>query len=219
MSEQPSALSELRKLGLTINIDEPTAARIWGELLIIAGRVRQGYYTDPGDHWFIQNGKNDLDAYHAIAKEIVNPQTADETIEDLIPHVVYAFHGEQEWFPSGWSIEAMKARILSGPIQEWKGKRFLLAAASPSQEKLKESEDLPTVENEVERRQQLLASYKSATGNPSNRKIYEAVNSGIHKPEFYHWQKGNLSSDSVTCINFERFLRDKKPPIPRRPRD
>ena len=76
-----------------------------------------------------------------------------------------------------------------------------------------------TVENEIERRQRLLAAYKFATGNPSNRRIYQAANSGIHKPEFYHWQKGNLSSESATCINFERFLRDKKPPIPRRHRD
>jgi hypothetical protein len=128
MTEQSSALSELRKLGLTIDIDEAKAACIWGELLVIAGRVRQGYYTDPGDHWFVHNMKNDLDAYHVIADEIVSPQTPDEIIEDLIPRMVHAFHTHQEWYPPAWPIESMKLRTLAGPIQEWKGKRFLMSA-------------------------------------------------------------------------------------------
>lgn len=71
---------------------------------------------------------------------------------------------------------------------------------------------------EIIRRQQLLADYRLATGNPSNKKIYEARNSGIHKPQFYGWLKGELPATSQTAINFERFLSEKKPPIPRKPK-
>lgn len=78
-----------------------------------------------------------------------------------------------------------------------------------------ESDDSPDSEivQEIDRRVKLLAEYKAATGSPSNRKIYEAKHSGIHKPEFYKWVNGTLSNDSATTKNFERFLRAKKPPI------
>jgi hypothetical protein len=75
------------------------------------------------------------------------------------------------------------------------------------------SPELPTPE--VERRAKLLTEYKAATKTESNRKIYEAKNSGIHKPEFYKWVKGVLPSSSATAINFERFLRENKPPARR----
>jgi hypothetical protein len=69
------------------------------------------------------------------------------------------------------------------------------------------------------KRRSLLEEYKAATGNPSNKRIYEAKNSGIHKPDFYAWLNGDLSSESAMSINFERFLRLKKVPIPRKPKD
>jgi hypothetical protein len=72
--------------------------------------------------------------------------------------------------------------------------------------------------DEVVRREHLLAEYKKGTGNPSNKRIYEAKNSGIHKPQFYEWLRGELSPDSETTINFERFLAEKKAPVPRTPR-
>jgi hypothetical protein len=72
-------------------------------------------------------------------------------------------------------------------------------------------------EDEEARREHLLAEYKAATDNPSNKRIYEARNSGIYKPQFYEWLNGSLPVDSATCINFERFLRLKKLPIPRNP--
>jgi len=73
--------------------------------------------------------------------------------------------------------------------------------------------------DELLRRQNLLSRYKQATGNPSNNRIYKAKNSGIHKPEFYAWLSGDLPATSQTSINFERFLAEKKPPIPRNPTD
>ncbi len=73
----------------------------------------------------------------------------------------------------------------------------------------------PSASGEVERRSRLLAEYKAATKVDSNRKIYSARNSGVHKPEFYKWLKGKLPADSSTSRNLERFLTDKKPPISR----
>jgi hypothetical protein len=64
-------------------------------------------------------------------------------------------------------------------------------------------------------RRALLAEYKAATKSPSNKRIYEAKGS-IHKPDFYAWLNGDLSPDSAMSINLERFLRLKKPPIPRK---
>src|ERR1017187_6989263 len=71
---------------------------------------------------------------------------------------------------------------------------------------------------EVARRKLLLDEYKSATGNPSNKRIYEARNACIHKPQFYEWLRGELPANSQTTTNFERLLSEKKLPIPRKPR-
>jgi hypothetical protein len=73
-------------------------------------------------------------------------------------------------------------------------------------------------DEEIERRKKLLAEYKAATGNPSSSRIYKARNSNIHKPQFYEWLNGTLPADSLTAVSFERFLRERKPPIPKEPR-
>jgi len=70
----------------------------------------------------------------------------------------------------------------------------------------------------LERRLNLLNEYKAANKNLPSQRIYEARNSGIHKPEFYEWLNGKLPAASETTLNFERFLREKKPPIPRKPK-
>jgi hypothetical protein len=67
----------------------------------------------------------------------------------------------------------------------------------------------------AKRREQLLNEYKNKTG-ASNKKIYESSNSGIHKPQFYEWVRGTLPDSSTTTVNFERFLREQKPPRPRK---
>jgi hypothetical protein len=79
-------------------------------------------------------------------------------------------------------------------------------------------EPTPKTDPEIARRANLLAAYRAATQNPSNRQIYESKNSGIHKPQFYKWLRGELPSSSATTAAFERFLAAKKPPIPRRPK-
>jgi hypothetical protein len=75
-----------------------------------------------------------------------------------------------------------------------------------------------TEDDEIGRRRRLLEEYKAETGKPSNQRIYRAKNSGIHKPQFHEWLKGELPRTSQTCINFERFLHEKKSPIPRKPK-
>ena len=78
------------------------------------------------------------------------------------------------------------------------------------------SKDRATPKEEIQRRAKLLEAYKTATGIRANQRIYQAKNSGIHKPQFYEWRSGKLASESATAINFERFLSAKKVPIPRR---
>ncbi|HLK18092.1 MAG TPA: hypothetical protein VKT81_04015 [Bryobacteraceae bacterium] len=82
----------------------------------------------------------------------------------------------------------------------------------------KPTEIQPATTDERARRAALLADYKLATKHPSNRKIYTARNSGIHKPEFYDWINAILPKTSQTCVNFERFLEEKKPPVARTPK-
>jgi hypothetical protein len=93
-------------------------------------------------------------------------------------------------------------------------------AASIKTPLLAESKEpaIAPVPSEIERRKALLAEYKAATSAPSDYQIFNAQNAGLHKPEFYRWLKGTLTAHSKTAKNFERFLREKKPPIPRKPR-
>lgn len=80
-----------------------------------------------------------------------------------------------------------------------------------------QGEHASSANSDTERRKLLLAEYKAAT-NASNKQIYEARNSGVHKPEFYEWLNGKLPSQSTPSKNLERFLTEKKRPIPRKPR-
>ena len=69
--------------------------------------------------------------------------------------------------------------------------------------------------NLIAQRRALLDEYRTFVPEVSHKKIYESRNSQIHKPEFYEWLSGQLPSSSQTCVNFERFLREKKPPLPK----
>jgi hypothetical protein len=77
-------------------------------------------------------------------------------------------------------------------------------------------ESIAVAGTEVSRREALLAEYKTATNGVSNKRIYEARNSGVHKPEFYGWLRGDLPTHATPTLNLERFLRAKKLPIPRK---
>jgi hypothetical protein len=106
----------------------------------------------------------------------------------------------REWRAAGYK------RLVSANVNE----PIVTGAQQPM-------EPIPTqsTSDDGKRRSKLLEEYKAAAGNPSNRQIYNARNSGIHKPEFYEWIAGRLPSTSETTKNFERFLREKKAPIPR----
>ena len=105
-------------------------------------------------------------------------------------------------------------RVLHSTPEWRRYERRLTKSAKPSRAP-KPASSAPK-SDELARRNALLASYKAATGSPSNRQIYNARNSGIHKPEFYDWINGILAQTSQTCENFERFLREKKHPVPRK---
>jgi hypothetical protein len=63
----------------------------------------------------------------------------------------------------------------------------------------------------------MLLDYCRAT-KVSEYFIYTHANSGIHKPQFREWKNGTLKSESATTEDFERFLREKTVPVPRRPK-
>jgi hypothetical protein len=140
----------------------------------------------------------------------------DELRHRRFIRLVWLSRGSYRGWPTQSGIEAVRAWTATqanqqadteASAQNSSGKNLEVGSTS--------SPNDGNLEVEVERRKRLLADYKAVTGNPSNIKIYSARNSGIHKPEFYSWVNGELSSKSATALNFERFLREKKAPIPR----
>lgn len=103
--------------------------------------------------------------------------------------------------------------IIVVPTEKAPSQRDPSIALPPATQPLGDTE---APDAEIHRRKGLLSEYKAATGEPSNKRIYEATNSEIHKPQFHRWLRGLLPVDSATTINFERFLREKRPPIPRK---
>jgi hypothetical protein len=105
--------------------------------------------------------------------------------------------------------------IFAAEIAEWHGKLLEREAEhSTATKKSRQPVGKPT-DTEVERRAKLLADYKAATGNPSSKRIYEAENCPIHKPQFHRWLRAELPANSKTTKDFERFLREKRRPIPK----
>jgi len=110
-------------------------------------------------------------------------------------------------------ITPVSGRAIWRPIAE-----VIAATLNPIEttaQKIPADPNPPLGQSLIDLRAALLSEYKKATGNPSNRRIYTAKNSGIHKPDFYAWLGGKLPTDSAMTINLESFLRLKKPPIPR----
>ena len=212
--DQPraTALSELRELGLTVDIDEKVASRIWANLLIVDGRFEQG---KSGHYTKMAQATEYLQAiYHAIAKCLVDENTADDVIEQTIPDIAVAFFSKTggRFFTLRSKTEMDRQKeAMEGPINEWKGKAILKRLRHEPSEDYEPATD---GSNETLRRRKLLETYKEFTG-ATNRQIYQG-RSGIHKPEFYAWLKGKLKGTSETAQNFERFLREKKSPIPRK---
>jgi hypothetical protein len=127
MEPERPALEQLRECGLTTEIDEGTARKIMGELLIIDGRWRRGKYPPPYPEGH-SRGHFDA-AYEAIAAGVVNAETPVEILESMIPAMVQAFKTKQQWLPK-IALDVLK-QWLQGSINEWKGKRLLLQASAP----------------------------------------------------------------------------------------
>ena len=130
-------------------------------------------------------------------------------IDRILPAVFTAKSEETiEWFRKAIlpSVSKWKATLIEAQIQP---------VVEPTSH---------TVTDPKTFRQELLDDYKrrvkDAKGNPySNRSLYTAKNSGICKPEFYEWLGGTLSATSMTCTNFERFLKANEPPKRREPKN
>jgi len=118
------SLAELRDLGLSIKIDEVLARRLKGKLLIIDGRVRQGYY--PGGSAF--DCEHLREAYDAIAEELVHAATPDSVLEEMIPMMVHRYGLQQRWLPL-MNLETA-FRIMEGSITEWQGRKVLMGPAA-----------------------------------------------------------------------------------------
>src|SRR5205823_3244419 len=110
-----------RELGLTVDIDEKVASRIWANLLIVDGRFEQG---KSGHYTKMAQATEYLQAiYHAIAKCLVDENTTDDVIEQTIPDIAVAFFSKtggrfftcvvkQRWIGKRkpWKVRLMNGR-------------------------------------------------------------------------------------------------------------
>jgi hypothetical protein len=136
-------------------------------------------------------------AHHGLTQEQMR-DAAKETLRELIEN-------------------RLGVPLPSGTNEGVKEAKPLAPTTAPKQSDSPEPTDQSMTE--IKRRSKLLEEYKEATGNIPDYQIYNAKNAGIHKPEFYDWKKGKLPRHSVTARKFEQFLREKKPPIPRKAKD
>lgn len=203
-----SVLDELRALGLDVAFDEAKAMRIKGGLRIIEGRSQQGDYG--GVAQSLDWRQLFAACYHAVALEVVDADSTSETLKETIPCFLSEYFRSRKW--TFWQKEDVDD-FCEGALLEWQGKLLRLAAERTSTLSSEQTEEARN--NERARRQRLLHDYQQQTG-ASNREIYEGY-SGICKPDFYRWRKGDLPIISKTTQKFERFLRAGKRPLPRRP--
>lgn len=130
-----------------------------------------------------------------------------------------SWHGltREEMRDIAWQrLEDDKASVLHR-LQPDSAQEVSSQDSEPGQTITSSEESQPEAGGLVDHRKKLLEEYKSVTGQPSSKQIYEAYNSGIHKPEFYQWKQGKLSVESRVTKRFEAFLKAKKRPIPRNP--
>lgn len=68
-----------------------------------------------------------------------------------------------------------------------------------------------TKSNRRKRRAKMLADYMRDSGTQFPSWIYQDRRSGLHKPQYYQWLRGDLPSTSTMSIKLERFLANKQP--------
>jgi hypothetical protein len=192
-------VSELRGLGLTVEIDQATATRIWAELLSVHGHLLQGHYHK---HHHPESGHvktHFYEAYHAIARGVVKRDTSDEVLERMIPTMVDAFKVKHEWLPKV-PLDVL-ARWLEGPIIEWKGKRLLMQSENPV-----------TVQDAVSTpsgsREERLQRFTKERGIPIARVERSADVDGKNMDQ---WRRDEMKDTSVMAERIEDVLAGRRP--------
>jgi hypothetical protein len=232
MSEKPSlpplppqSFEALREVGVIEDYvqdalwdcgDNPEkASRIPRTGVVESLNVQMDYYSSlPNYHsvWNLEVAGKTIDALIALTPPLtLGEQCRGELLRTAVAHLIQRLGATKN--RTATAAPPKPVLVPSEP-------------ASPSQQKSTPNvqgsvaESVKVGNNEdIARRSKLLYEYEAATRNPSNKQIYEARNSRIHKPEFYQWVNGTLPANSATTANFERFLREKKPPIPKKPKD
>jgi hypothetical protein len=149
--------------------------------------------------------------------------------ENWFPSVVLHGDKSQDYellSPTLYPIDRILPAVFTAKSEQTIGwfRKAILPSVSKWKATLIEAQIQPTtdltehtVEDLKKLREDLLNDYKRRVkddkGKPySNYSLYNAKNSGICKPEFYKWLDGLLSVTSMTCTNFERFLKANEPP-------
>lgn len=115
-----SPLDELRAIGLTVPIDEETASKLWVALLQIDADVRRKHPELPAEP--VQA------AYQAIATHIVNGETPDLVLEEMIPRMIFSFASMRPWSRYG-KLEFL-CSALESSIIAWKATRMEISTAA-----------------------------------------------------------------------------------------
>lgn len=138
-----SAISHLRALGMTIDIDATMAERICARLLQIDGKYRNGEFNErrpasqPHDRYSFAFGPQSIKhfyaAFDAIAEWIVDGSAAEMTIEQMVPNMIHQYHLQAQWLPLRTPRETFD--LLLGSIRKWKGinleKKLEMRSAEP----------------------------------------------------------------------------------------
>ncbi|MGP0074875.1 MAG: hypothetical protein ACLPWF_23440 [Bryobacteraceae bacterium] len=190
------SISELRSLGLTLDIDENTARKIMGELLVTDGRWRQGAYPAPNPEGHSRGHFHA--AYHAIAERVVCAETSNEILEEMIPAVVQAFKTKQQWLPK-IALDVL-TQWLQGPISEWKGKRLLMGATEPGT--AHRAEDITALSRE----QRLQAFIKAH--DVSIARVERSAD--VDGKNMDQWRRNDMKDTSVMAERIEDVLAGRR---------
>ena len=121
LSDSPiSPLHELRALGLTVPITDENASRLWITLLRIDAEVRRNRPDRPAEP--VQA------AYQTIASHIVNGETPDQVLDEMIPQAIFCFASTRPWSRYG-KVEFL-CRDLASSIIAWKATRLEMRMAA-----------------------------------------------------------------------------------------
>jgi hypothetical protein len=200
--------------------------RIQAGIMITDARLLKGRHFEWRSYYY--------EAFDVFARELLEGASDPEVLlQEVIPQLVFDEAVRLRWptfcgsaepdenhtmrYGSHWAnpeqILWLKS-TLEGPAQEWRGRHLLRYG-----NRYLPVESARTIEEVVRQRGELLANYKKRTGVRTNAAIYNAKNSGFHKPDFYRWRSGKLLATTATATSLENFLRAGERPKPRKIRN